>query len=78
MKKAINDSPRKNTERMLNQKTNEDHNQQKPDPEDPNETENDANGEVQLPSAKTSKRRWKKPSIPTMDNINEAKSKGRV
>ena len=30
-------------ERMLNQKTNEDHNQQKPDPKDPNEIKNDPN-----------------------------------
>ena len=28
-------------ESMLSQKTNEDHNKQKPDPKDPNETKND-------------------------------------
>ena len=41
MKKIKKDPLVQDAKNMLIQKTNEDHNQQKPDPKDPNETKND-------------------------------------
>ena len=43
LKKIKNNPPVLDAGSMLNQKTNEDHNKQKPDPKDPNETKNDPN-----------------------------------
>ncbi|WP_353480913.1 hypothetical protein [Haliscomenobacter sp.] len=43
MKKNKNNPPKQHSGTMLNQKTNEDHNKQKPDPKDPNEIKNNPN-----------------------------------